>query len=50
VQAFSKADIYVSGIGTGFVGSFLQPDGSVAVNVGHQMSYGNVTSEVICFL
>jgi hypothetical protein len=37
LAAFGAADIYVSGIGTGFVGSFLLPDGAVAINLGHHM-------------
>jgi hypothetical protein len=40
LQIFSKADIYVSGIGTGFVCSFLVPDGAVTINLGsHQVHH-----------
>jgi hypothetical protein len=41
LAAFGAADIYVSGIGTGFVGSFLLPDGAVAINLGHHMLCGD---------
>ena len=40
LRIFREADVYVSGIGTGFVGSFLVADGAVAVNLGSHQVYG----------
>ena len=41
LQIFYDADIYVSGIGTGFVCSFLIHDGAVVVNLGSHQVYGD---------